>query len=362
MAADDRTGAIETAAALADHGAGPVPVVVWPYRAPEHGTAAIEVVDLETRHVSADEAVERAVAVDRLGPCAHKIDSTLRGNWAVELAARHRVSRRPVLLIPALPAMNRICVGGVVLDHGHPVHEGPPDPRSRIRTSRPADLFDGVETTELSDRTEVEAWLSEPTGVAVADASSDDDIAGIVGVWRSAPEVLLAGTSAVIGASADHLGGSAPEQPEVGGPVLVVCGSIHPMARAQIAELEHRGVATTSIVDELTVTRLRDDGHLVLATEIPFGEIDTPLAIAAATTLARGVRDLLDRVDVGALVLLGGDTTAAVLGDADVLVHGTIASGTAWSTVDELDMPVITRAGGFGSDHALVELLWTVLA
>lgn len=362
MAADDRTGAIESAAALADHGAGPVPVVVWPYRAPEHGSGAVEVVDLETRHLSPAEAAERAIAVERPGPAAHKIDSTLRGNWSVELVARHTASGRPVLLVPALPALARTCVDGVVLDHGRPVHEGPPDPRSRVLTSRPAELLgDPADVVELHDADAVGAWLADPKGIAVADASTDADVGSTVAAWRESPDVVLAGTSAVIGAIAG--GPAAPEpMPAVDGPVLVVCGSVHPMARAQIAELEHHGVTATSLVDELTVRTLRDEGRLVLATEIPFGDVDTPLAIAAVTTLARGVRELLDQVDVGALVLLGGDTTAAALGDADVVVHGTVAPGTAWATVEGLAMPVVTRAGGFGSDHALVELLWSVLA
>ncbi len=362
VAADDRTGAIETAAALADRGAGPVPVVVWPYRVPEHGSGAVEVVDLETRHTSPAEAADRAVAVERPGPAAHKVDSTLRGNWSVELAARHRASGRPALLVPAFPALARTCVNGTVLEHGRPVHEGPPDPRSRVQTSRPADLLSGAaDVVELADRQAVGAWLSSPHGIGIADATSDDDIDAIVGAWRDASDVLLAGTSAVIGAAAGDRGAGA-DPPAVDGPILVVCGSVHPMARAQITELERRGVVVTSIVDGLAIDTLRRDRRLVLATEIPFGDVDTPLAIAAATTLARGVRDILEIVDVGALVLLGGDTTAAVLGDADVDVHGTIASGTAWSTVEGLSMPVITRAGGFGSDHALVDLLWRALA
>lgn len=365
VAADDRTGAIETAAALADRGAGPVPVVVWPNRTPEGGDAMVEVVDLETRHLTPAEAAVRAAALERPGAAAHKIDSTLRGNWAVELAARHRGSGRPVLVVPALPAMSRVCTGGVVLDHGRPVHEGPVDPRSRVVSSRPADLVvanggDGLTVVELDGMGALSTWLAEPVGIAIADAATDADIAAIVAAWRDASDVLLAGTSAVIGAIAGHRTDPAP-LPPIGGPVLVACGSVHPMARAQLAEVEHHGVIVTSLVDEITISALREHGRLALVTEIPTGEIDTPLAVAAITTLARGVRDLIDAVDLGALVVIGGDTAAAVLGDVDVTVHGSVAAGTAWATVARLPMPIITRAGGFGGDHALVDLLWRVL-
>ena len=46
------------------------------------------VVDLESRHLSSQQAASRAAAFKVSGPAAHKIDSTLRGNWARELVAR----------------------------------------------------------------------------------------------------------------------------------------------------------------------------------------------------------------------------------------------------------------------------------
>ena len=138
VAADDRTGALEVAAALADRGAGGahgVTVTVWP----EQASGDVCVVDLESRHLSSQQAASRAAALAIAGPVAHKIDSTLRGNWARELVARHLTSRMPVLLVPALPALGRVCVGGVVFNGGRPVHEGDVDVRQRIDSSRPAD-------------------------------------------------------------------------------------------------------------------------------------------------------------------------------------------------------------------------------
>ena len=45
---------------------------------------------------------------------AHKIDSTLRGNWAAEIRARAHVTGLRVLVVAAWPAMGRTCIGGVV--------------------------------------------------------------------------------------------------------------------------------------------------------------------------------------------------------------------------------------------------------
>ena len=80
VAADDRTGAIETAAAIADRTGAPVPVAVWPDLVPPSVGAAV--VDLASRHVDPADAVARAGSLPCRGRLAHKIDSTLRGNWA----------------------------------------------------------------------------------------------------------------------------------------------------------------------------------------------------------------------------------------------------------------------------------------
>ena len=60
---------------------------------------------------------------------------------------------------------------------------------------------------------------------------------------------------------------------------------------------------------------------------------------------------------MGALIVIGGDTAASLLGTAPVSVSGTFSAGAAWAYVDGFEGPVITRSGGFGSERALVELI-----
>ena len=60
VAADDRTGALETAAALADRGVDDghgVPVTVWP---DVDLSRTVTVVDLERRHLAPEDAARRA--------------------------------------------------------------------------------------------------------------------------------------------------------------------------------------------------------------------------------------------------------------------------------------------------------------
>lgn len=356
VAADDRTGAFEVAGRLADAGNGPIAVTAWP-DVPEHDEA-VGVVDLGSRHLSPGEARERARALAVGSRRAHKIDSTLRGNWADELAGR----AAPTLLVPALPEFGRVCVGGEVLDHGRPVHEGAAgtDVRRRVTSSRPAVLLRAAgagTVVEVTDADEARTWLAAPQGIAVADAHDDDDITALVVAWQAGGDaVVLAGPSAVVGrARSGDVPPSVP--PRCDGPILVVCGSVHPLARAQIDFAERRGIPVTSLADDITARQLREHGVLALVTEIPVGDVDEPMAVAAAASLARGVADLRRRVELAALVVIGGDTAAAVLDGGRAVVHGSVAPGTAWATVGDDLLPVITRSGGLGSDAALDELV-----
>ena len=88
--ADDLTGACDTGCLFA----GPAPVGVIAEPALARSDAGVVAVDTESRALAADDAGSRIHAtVSRLGPRLHagplfkKIDSTLRGPLAAELAA-----------------------------------------------------------------------------------------------------------------------------------------------------------------------------------------------------------------------------------------------------------------------------------
>ena len=86
-------------------------------------------------------------------------------------------------------------------------------------------------------------------------------------------------------------------------------------------------------------------------------EVDATMATEVAAELADRAHRALAADVFGAVIVIGGDTAAALLGDADVVVHGSVAPGTAWLTSPDFEVPIITRAGGFGDELALVDLL-----
>jgi uncharacterized protein YgbK (DUF1537 family) len=346
--ADDRTGALEVAGEVATW-LGPVTVTVG--ATPVDGTIAV--VDLGSRHRAPADAGVRAARADAVAARRrlHKIDSTLRGNWAHELVAVQRASGDRVLVVPAFPGLGRSCRDGVVHIDGVPV--GQDDARHSIASPRAAAHLASAgagHVAELADVTALETWLAGGGAFAVGDASTDDDLAAIGEVWRRAADVRFAGTAGSIAAAVAAEAAATtraidPPIASLDGGVLVVCGSLHPVARAQVAAVRaaHRDAGRVTVL-----CSPEPDGPSVAAADAE--RVASELGAAAGELLASG------RFEV--VVVLGGDTAAAVLGDGPVVVGGTLAPGVPWSRrVDGSGPLVVTKAGGFGDRSTVVELL-----
>jgi len=405
VAADDCTGALEVAGMCADVlGRGVlVTVAGGAGTGGQHDLATIAgtvvVSDLATRHLTAEQAAEAAATIDLAGATgfarrAHKMDSTLRGNWSVELIARQHASGGRVLLVPAFPAAGRTCAGGVVHVHGVPVGDDAAgaDARSGPASSRPADLLRraglrGV--VEVRRGASLEAWLGSPPDdgraatFAVCDAVDDDDLVSIAGSWAAGPDdVLFAGTAGSIAAAAralaisraghgvggvDAVDAGGAHRAAVDAPVLVVCGSLHPIARAQLEALVAAG-AHEQIVHPggdverrptMTDAMTNDQPTVVLRSPVPDAvPVADSEAHRAAVALAASARQAIASHGFRTVVVIGGDTAAALLGDAPAVVGGTLSVGMPWFRVGKFDGPLfVTRAGGFGNAGSLTELI-----
>lgn len=340
VTADDATGALETAALLADAGwrAG----VVTGDRRPWAAT----VVDLRSRHLPAVEAAARLRAVLSSSDVrAHKLDSTLRGAWPEELSAAVGAGRR-VVLVPVNPLAGRTCVGGVVRVDGVDLRSTAfaTDPRSPVRTDRPSTLLPGA--TELGGPNELSRWLLGSGAVAVVDAASMAHLDEVAALVLGRVDVLLAGPAPAVAALGrtsdprDHV----PAAPVVvSPPVVVVCGSAHPTSQQQVDHLARHHPTVT------VVGPPREPGA------------DPGSVLAALATRARRV---IGAVDPRTVVLVGGDTTGAVLGVVDVEVVGSLGVGVACgrALLEGVERTVVSKPGGFGDEALLTRVLDEVRA
>jgi uncharacterized protein YgbK (DUF1537 family) len=146
--------------------------------------------------------------------------------------------------------------------------------------------------------------------------------------------------------------------------VLVVAGSHHPAALRQVEMLQNRpgtipafpGSSTFPTGDLAQISRL---DAIVLTPDIteycPGAEAATALALAGAAS------EWMERKKVSGLVLTGGETAAAVcerLSCSDIDLGGEVQPGMGWGRLADglyAGLPVVTKAGGFGDESALVE-------
>ena len=335
VTADDSTGATEAGAACAD--AGWI-VEVVPFSAASSGADCV-VIDLRSRHVPPLEARRRAIALLPGVRHVHKIDSTLRGNWAAELAAFVECGRR-VVLIPSHPPLGRVCIGGVVLVDGAPVAqtEHGDDPRMPVLSSRPSESLAGL---ELAGVDALADWIAASEGsVAIVDARTLGDIDELVAVALNAENVVIAGSASVVGAVARACspGKTAPQLPDplLPAPVIAVCASLHPASRQQMAALSAAGV------------------DVVMSPDVRGGDSE-----AIAVEVAGRAHRLVGELGARSVILVGGDTAAAFIGDVPVAVLGSIGLGISLGEVrfGARRLRLACKPGGFGTPNTLVDLV-----
>ncbi|MFG1905302.1 four-carbon acid sugar kinase family protein [Kribbella sp. NPDC048928] len=334
--ADDLTGAAETAA-LFRHVSPDGTVLQLHSGTPGGG---LTVIDLDTRHLSADEAERRTrTALATTGvPLFTKLDSMLRGNYTAHLRALDP-TEHPVVLTPALPAAGRCVVNGRLL----------------LRDRAPLNVLDVL--AELPTYPIPPAGGELRPGIAVADASTDGDLDRLVEATWQVPNIRYVGAGGLAAALARRLTTqqASTHTPLEATGVLYVVGTAEPVAQHQLQalrELTDVETATISPADTSAVEGARlaqvlaDRGTVALqAPAIPHD----PTLVANA--LAAAAHQILAKSNVRpALVLTGGHTARTVLEAlgidhltvVDEIHHGAVLSHTRDGR------PVVTRPGSFG--------------
>src|SRR5918993_1204266 len=190
--ADDLTGAADSGVQLARAGYRTAVVFQGSSLPAEDGLDAVSV-DTDSRPLPAGFAAERVVeaahAVRDSRVVYKKLDSTLRGPVAAEIAAAlEATGREAAVVAPALPAAGRTTVGGVQMVHGTPVHETEfaNDPKTPVNEGHlPTLLADvnpevGVLSVEdVMDPAKVVNALREYRCVVV-DAERNEDLEALV--------------------------------------------------------------------------------------------------------------------------------------------------------------------------------------
>ncbi len=399
--ADDLTGAADCAIAFAHRGA--TAIVGWG----EHRRGDYPHVlsyDCDSRGLPAAAAAERQRdALHRLldpGTLLFKkIDSTLRGQPAAEVAAcvaglRARFGRAFAIVAPAFPATRRTTVGGHVHVAGRALERT--EVWRRDHTYASADLVAvlasaglGGEVLPLSLvrggsgplRDAFASLMARGDVVAICDAESHDDLERIARASHpSAPWTLHVGSAGLAHAvAAVACGTPKAGVPKVGAPAalpmprrggtLLVVGTLAAVSRAAARRMAAAGdvrhvplppalllgpeAAWEPVVATLAEA-LGAGGDVMV--EIAVGDApDLSIGPRLVEALARLLRPVLPLV--GALAATGGETAAALLtrfGVDGIHLHAEIEPGVCLGlTLGAVSIPVVTKAGAFGDEDSL---------
>lgn len=411
--ADDLTGANDTGAQFSRRGWATT--VTWGEQGASNAGAEdadVRALDTEGRRLDSGAARERAAAAARaLRAAGHtrlykKVDSTLRGHVAAEIAAVMEASgARACLLAPSYPANERTVQGGRVFVRGVPLEqtEAASDPTFPMTESLAPLLVTGagipVRLVELDTiragadplRAALEAILLDGRAIIVLDAETDQDLATIASVGLSLwPSAILAGSAGFAQALATKLGEgrrALPTRSAVRGSLALI-GSLNRISHAQVQrvgvepDVECLAIDPTSWPAEgpeesdlagaiawaraaLAAGRdalLYADREAYEAVEESPSPERTAMVARALGNLARRILDGPGAAPVG-LVLSGGDTAKAALaaiGVTGLTLGREIAPGMPWalpSGGDPAPAIIVTKAGGFGTPTTLATIL-----
>lgn len=399
--ADDLTGACDVAAELAAAGRR-VRVVVAPgdTSASEDGDA-ITIVNTQSRSLRAAEAaacVRAALDGRQVGVLLKKIDTALRGHLGAELDAACEVLGAPAFVLAAIPASGRVTRNGCqwfgdrLLGETEFARdpEGPgalssiPEVLARESGRRavvvPREVVrSGGLAAEVARRRDV------GIDVFVMDAESDDDVRAAVDAILGLPKpVCLAGSIALAASLAASLDGSlaglrtggATGDASIPTPALVVSGSLHSRARAQVTAVLAAGnaVAVTLPAREADAdaracivadaTRALAGGTSVVLAAPPAAGVPSEAALRATErVVADTVAAIADAIPMRSLVLIGGETSYAVLrrlGAETIDIRGRIAPLVAYGTIGRgpaAGALLVTKGGSGGEPDVIAAAL-----
>ncbi|MCZ4061612.1 four-carbon acid sugar kinase family protein [Pantoea sp. LMR881] len=392
--ADDFTGANDAGSGLAQAGAR-VHVLFNSDTPVNREAADVWVISTDSRAVSAGLAAQRITQVvkqhqPQQGWLFKKIDSTLRGNVGAEVSAALAASGKQLaLIVPAVPRLGRTTRHGAVYlnDVLLTETEFASDPKTPILSASVLQQLQlaGSQidlTTLRSDH--LDRVLADLHGVVVVDAEQDADIRRLMQAAARLKETpLLVGAAGLSDALGAHLSTRAAK------PVLAVIGSMSSSAQQQIIQLAQQHEITLIDVEiaqlfkqpawpsmaewlAQSAASLRAGQHTVIRTcqhASQRYEIDRlcqqhnltrqQLGEAICQFLGELTHALLTQQQPEALYLSGGDVAIAVaqaLGASGFQIQGLVAGCVPHGVLlnSEFNLPVMTKAGGFGDENTLV--------
>jgi len=336
---------------------------------------------------AAAQAVAREMQTFRRHDVRHvfkKVDSTLRGAFAAEIeAARQQWHENAIAVVcPAYPATGRTLENGVLLVNGIPVTEtsAGTDPVTPVtESSVPVMLGCNLVSPTLED---TPATLAQKIGsggpIVVVDARTDADLK------RLAQAIVMLGERALpvgAGGLAMAMAAAWASDPDSGDIVLAVVTSQHSATRAQVTALQEHGATILTAEPQVLgddalwqswqqqmLARVAggDDASRILVLLAPARQVPGLTSALVARRLGQLALAIVRVGKVRGLIATGGDGAEQVMSALQatgIRLIDEVSGGVPLGTLiggEYAGMPIVTKAGGFGSENVLIQAAETL--
>lgn len=369
----------------------------------------------EQAYAKVREAAEQLVA----GGWTHfykSVDSTLRGNLGAEVeAVLETVKPDCAIIAPAFPKYGRTTVNGVQYLHGRPLHETEfgTDPTAPVKDAdiarRLAEgsprkagrlTLDQVRAGHTETKSAVQNLLASSVEFVIVDIAEQEDLKRLcLGLSQSNLKIVWVGSTGLaefvplafgVTSSSSSLNQDRPADPR---PALALVGSASETTRGQLeyaqtnnrlnliyldpARIIQDGTSAENELEQagsklrVAIEAGRDAALVVRASREEIAatqQLGAKLKLSAAQ-VAQRIVDRLAQIASGlvrencisGIVATGGDTANALcsaLGAQALEILGEVESGIpVMRILGEQSLPLVTKAGGFGSHAAIADAL-----
>ncbi|MFB7142142.1 four-carbon acid sugar kinase family protein [Gottfriedia sp. NPDC056225] len=422
--ADDLTGANDTGVQFAKQGLNTTVLFSDTQLQTTHLNEDVIVLNSDSRALNAGKAYEVVFNLSsqlrklNVLKVFKKIDSTLRGNIGPEIDAVMDVFKyKTSFVVPAFPKSNRITINGkhyvkgVLLEETEIAH----DPVCPVNESFLPKLLQEqskrkVEMLSIADVRKGKSHLltkmkeitsSKVSKIIVVDATTDDELKAIVEATEHLSENFLWVGSAGIAYHLFNTGQSEEplkkSQVSERSPVLVVAGSVNPIIQRQIQHLKEKNNVKEIIISpeeflykdrrKCEIQRIvkagqlvLDKGDLVVTTnrkreaisrvkdlQSSLGLTNFDVGNIIARSMGEIASELIFANKLIGAILTGGDIAEATckeLNSEGIRVIGEVEAGIPYGKLFGgafNNMPLVTKAGAFGTEEALSKALQTII-
>jgi uncharacterized protein YgbK (DUF1537 family) len=377
----------------------------------------VVIVDTDSRSVSEEEAYQRVrhvcewVKNEPFDLVYKKIDSTMRGNIGQEINAVYDVFLPDfVIIAPAFPENGRQVIDGIHLLNGRQLHETEvaKDPKTPVNDSHIQRLIQNQAKREVGHLSHTDlhqgyecvverlaSFKERNISYVTVDSVHESDLEHLVQIMKKVGFSLIwVGSSGLMNylpqafeLERKRIEVTLPKQEK---PVLLVVGSVSAIGRVQLRRLlrdsDVTGIeveATKVILDGPTkqqeVNRviqesgiaLQKGSHVALfsSNEVErtqqFGREHGYSAVQISNLISQVMGEiavsLIDRFDLRHLFLTGGDTAHQVFHQMQVnefhLIDEVEPGIPLGKIVKDKEIFVVTKAGNFGTDLAMVKAI-----